>query len=247
MSLEQVQRVYETLGKVDPLWAVLTDDRYRGNKWDPREFFATGRAEIDSVMTELAAQQIVVQRGAALDFGCGVGRLTQALCEHFESVTGLDIAATMVAGAQKWNLHADRCRYLVNTTEAIPELPSASLDFIYSNISLQHSPPRCQRNYLSEFMRLLKPGAIAVFQVRIGPHRRDGSLSERWYRLRSETLRPLWKRMRGRPPVQVHTISEQDVQETIANRGGEVLACVDADTTRRSSRKSMRITVRKLR
>ena len=247
MTLERVQRVYETLGKEDPLWAVLTDDRFRGNKWDPSEFFATGQAEIASVMTELAAQHIDVERNAALDFGCGVGRLTQALCEHFESVVGIDISASMVAGAETWNRHADRCHYLVNTTDDIPVLASASLDFIYSSISLQHSPPRCQRNYLREFMRLLKPGAAAVFQVRIGPHRRDGSPSERWYRLRSETLRPLWKRLRGRPPVQLHTISEKDVRETIADAGGEVLASVDADASRRSSRKSVRFTVRKLR
>ena len=47
--------------------------------WDPDEFFAYGRAEIDDVLVRLA--DLGLRRGnrRALDFGCGVGRLTQAL------------------------------------------------------------------------------------------------------------------------------------------------------------------------
>ena len=47
MNLDSVRRVYEKLGSEDPMWAVLTDDRFRNNNWDPEQFFATGRAEVD--------------------------------------------------------------------------------------------------------------------------------------------------------------------------------------------------------
>ena len=245
MGLEKVQATYEQLGSEDPLWAILTDDRFRGNKWDPAAFFATGREEIAQVLRDLAAQGHKVGGGTALDFGCGVGRLTQALCVHFQQVIGIDISTTMIDGAIKWNQHGERCRYLVNTTATIDAVADGTVDFVYSNITLQHSPPRYQVGYIAEFLRMLRPGGLAVFQVRIGPYRAPGSIADAWYRLKSETLRPLWKRMRGRPPVQSHTISERDVQEAVARAGGRVLAAVNTDKVPRRSRRSLRYTIQK--
>lgn len=245
MGLENVKRVYEKLGQADPLWAILTDDRYRGNRWDPTAFFDTGRVEIKEVMTSLESEGIVPAVGSALDFGCGVGRLTQALCQKFESVIGVDISSTMIEGANRWNQFGERCRYIVNTTPTIPRVADSSIDFVYSNIALQHSPPRYQRSYIGEFVRMLRPQGVAVFQVRIGPHRDEGSLQERWYRFTSETLRPGWKRMRGRPPVQVHTISERNVEQVIATAGAEILAVTNADEVPRASRRSLRYVIRK--
>ena len=55
MSLKNVQKAYEKIGVDDPLWAILTDDNKRGNKWDPEEFFATGKDEINSIIAYLGA------------------------------------------------------------------------------------------------------------------------------------------------------------------------------------------------
>ena len=35
-------------------------------------------------------------RRSALDFGCGIGRLSQALAEHFDQVYGVDISPKMI-------------------------------------------------------------------------------------------------------------------------------------------------------
>ena len=245
MSLEKIQSVYEALGRDDPLWAILTDDRFRGNKWDPREFFRTGQTEIEEVFCDLEAHHLDPRRGCAVDFGCGVGRLTQALCTRFDSVIGVDISSTMIDRAVKWNQYGNRCRYLVNTSDALIGIADGSVDFVYSNISLQHNPPRYQMRYIEEFLRVLRPGGLAAFQVRIGPHRPQGSLSERWYRLKSETLRPVYKRLRGRPAVQAHTVSEQDVHTAVGARG-TILYTVNTDRRRRASRQSLRYVVQKL-
>lgn len=243
MSLDDVRRVYENLGQDDPLWAVLTDDRYRHNKWDVEQFFATGRQEIEQAFAQLAEFSVPRPDGSALDFGCGVGRLTQALCPHFDSVVGIDISATMVAKADEFNRFPDKCRYVANTEPRLVGFDDASFDFVYTNISLQHSPPRYQVGYLEEFLRILKPGGVAMFQVRIGPHRAAGSPGELVYRLRSEILKPWWKRVRGRPPVQVHTISERTVEETVRRAGGTIVAAIDADASLRKSRRSLRYIV----
>ena len=88
MDLRELQRNWDILGKEDPLWAIITWADKKGNKWDLAEFFASGEHEIGEVMQYLSALQLAYRRGRALDFGCGVGRLTRALAGHFSRATG---------------------------------------------------------------------------------------------------------------------------------------------------------------
>ena len=245
MGLDRVKRVYERLGEDDPLWAVLTEDSRRGGGWDPEEFFATGREEIAGVFDELERLDALPKAGAALDFGCGVGRLSQALAERFQSVVGLDISSTMVRAAERYNEHGERCRYLVNETERLAEIPDASQDFVYSAIALQHSPPASQVAYLGELLRVLKPGGIGAVQLRIGPDRRPGGLMELSDAIFFGWMKPTWKRLRGRPPVQVHRVGEKAARAAIEAGGGRVLAATPTDEDRRKSRRSLRFTFRK--
>src|SRR4029453_17456242 len=81
----------------DPLWAVLSEDSKSGGRWDVARFFQTGVSEIASVLYQLESRGLDLARGSALDFGCGVGRLTQALAPHFRHVTGVDVSPRMLA------------------------------------------------------------------------------------------------------------------------------------------------------
>jgi len=240
MSLDDVRKTYEGLGKEDPLWAVLTDDRYRHNKWDPEQFFETGRKEVAEVLGHVRGLGLEIPTGRALDFGCGAGRLSQALCESFEHVVGVDISSTMVQTAEGYNRHGERCRYLVNTRDDLALLDDASFDFVYSSITLQHVAPEYQFKYIAEFFRLLRPGGIAVFQIRSGPRYEPGSLGAKIYRLRTEYLRPYWKKIRGRPMVQVHTVAHSQVEETIASSAGRLADVTCVDKKHRRSGKSLR-------
>ena len=97
MDLRELQRHWDTFGRTDPFWAILTDPSRRGNKWDPASFFATGRDEVAAHMAEATRLGVPQARRRALDFGCGAGRLTQALADHFDAVVGVDVAPSMVA------------------------------------------------------------------------------------------------------------------------------------------------------
>lgn len=231
MSLKNVQKAYEKVGADDPLWAILTDNKKRGNKWDPEEFFETGRIEINSVISYLKSIDVEINYGNAFDFGCGVGRLTQGLCYHFDQVTGVDISSTMIAGAIKYNKFGKNCTYITNTEPNLKCLNSNSFDFVYTNIVLQHMAPRYQVEYIKEFFRVLKPGGKALFQVRTpkGSSPKPGSFAEKVYNFKMEKLKPFWKTVRGRPPIQVHTISSHIVEQVIAKSGATLLdvKCVD--------------------
>lgn len=86
MTLKRLRRHWDLLGKKDPLWAVLALESKRGNRWGVDEFFATGQDEIEEVTKYVEALGVELDRRNALDFGCGVGRLTQALADRFEVV-----------------------------------------------------------------------------------------------------------------------------------------------------------------
>jgi SAM-dependent methyltransferase len=116
-----------------------------------------------------------IRRGAALDFGCGVGRLTQALCRHFERAVGVDIAPSMIRLANQFNRFGDRCRYCLNEANDLRLFADDSFDFIYSNLVLQHMQPDYSKNYIKEFVRVLAPGGIAFFQLPGLPGERDYS------------------------------------------------------------------------
>lgn len=165
MKLQDASKNWTALGEDDPLWVVLTDPDKKGNRWNEQEFFATGQAEISTMFDGLKAAGLSPASGRALDFGCGVGRLTQALAARFDAVDGVDISASMVRHAETYNRFPNRVVYHLNVRSDLATFQTAQYDFICTLIALQHTPPRFQLGYLADFLRLLKPGGCACFQT----------------------------------------------------------------------------------
>ncbi len=165
MELAELQKHWHTYGKEDPLWAILTVPEFKGGKWDPDAFFQNGVQEIGEQMDIIHALGMELRHGRALDFGCGVGRLTQALCLHFDECHGVDIAPSMIEAARAFNRHGDKCHYHLNEADNLHLFADDQFDFIYTVIVLQHMQPAYSRRYLQEFMRILAPGGLLVFQL----------------------------------------------------------------------------------
>jgi len=192
MHLKQLQTSWEEFAKEDSMWAILTDPRRKGRTWTPHEFFATGQADIDALMACLDSLQIRVSVDTALDFGCGIGRLSQGLCRYFTKVNGVDISASMIEAAKSYNQHGHQCTYHLNTKPNLKLFSDSSMTFVYTVITLQHIPGHIQQRYVEEFFRLLKPGGVAVFQTLYS--------SSAW-RFVPARIVDLWRiiRHRGRP------------------------------------------------
>ncbi|MGI9092019.1 MAG: methyltransferase domain-containing protein [Mycobacteriales bacterium] len=169
MDLRELGESWNKFGKADPMWAILSLPEAKFGRWDPEEFFANGRAEIADFLT--LADRVVgrhgaaLRRGRSLDFGCGIGRLTQAMCLHFDRVDGVDIAPSMIDQAREWNTYGDRCEYHLNTVDDLSIFDAASFDFVYTAHVLQHMEQRYQRRYVAEFARILAPGGVAMFEL----------------------------------------------------------------------------------
>jgi ubiquinone/menaquinone biosynthesis C-methylase UbiE len=172
---------WEELAKVDPLWAILTSSDRLGGGWELAEFFDTGEAEIAEMLRVADDLGEPVRRDRALDFGCGVGRLSRPLAERFRECVGLDISEGMVTLARELNEDRPNCRFLVNAAPDLGQLESDSFDLVYSALVLQHMPSvEVVEAYVGEFLRVLRPGGLAVFQalshiplaLRLQPRRR---------------------------------------------------------------------------
>ncbi len=233
MSLKTVKQTYEKLGRDDPLYAVLSEKKFQHNRWDPQAFFETGAKEIDEALRYVQDAGCKLQFQRALDFGCGVGRLSQALAERFQNVVGVDIAESMVERAREFNRFGDRVVYLANATDDLRMLDGDSFDFVYSNITLQHIPPEHGKNYIREFLRVLRPGGLALFQAPSGRPYRSGSLGEVLYYLRRRYLRRLWRAMRRRPQVEIHYIPRAEVESLLGAAGGVLVDVVPVGRTGR--------------
>lgn len=165
MDLDDVQRHWNEWGRRDPYFAIISRPDRRGNRWDLDEFFRTGVDDIDAMLGWLQKLHVPVEPGRVLDFGCGVGRLTQALARTFAECDGVDIAPSMIERARELNQFGDRVRYHVNDRNDLTLFEDGSFDLVYSIIVLQHIEPVYSMAYVREFARILAPGGVVVFQL----------------------------------------------------------------------------------
>ncbi len=226
-QLAKLRRVWGALGQDDPLWAVLSQSDKRGGRWQADEFLATGQIEIDSQLAALAISGLPLQRDIALDFGCGAGRLSRALASHFNRVIGVDVSATMVAAARALNADIANIEFIENAASELSGIDDESVDFVFSHITLQHIPARLAIGYVEEFLRVLAPGGVAVFQFVDGSDaswrgRLFGLASNRWL---NPLRRLLWRR---RDVFEMHVLAESELRDRLAEHPAiHLLAALD--------------------
>ncbi len=226
MDLTQLRSEWTRLGTDDPLWAVLSNPGKRGGLWDPVEFFALGVHDVTTVLGKVAGANVTVARGRALDFGCGVGRLTQALAKQFDEVVGVDIAESMLDSARRFDRSDGRCRFVANTTSDLAQFPDASFDFIYSHIVFQHMEPRYSLGYIREFARLLRPQGVTVFQIPVPDS--TGRLADRIKQRFPSIVKGLHRlRKPGQPIIEMYAVPQHDIEQTLADGSVRIFATTE--------------------
>jgi ubiquinone/menaquinone biosynthesis C-methylase UbiE len=174
---ERYRRDWELNARVDPMWSVLSLPDKMGGGWTEDDFYKIGEQEIDEVLRWMDSHEIRLEStGKALDFGSGLGRLTEALGRRFKTVVGIDISESMIeqAKARGAASEASNIRYVLSSSADLSPLGIETFDFIYSNITLQHLNSDLQDTYIGEFTRLLRPGGVVAFQIPSQPGRGRG-------------------------------------------------------------------------
>lgn len=149
---------WRELGASQPYWGVLSHPDFRSEKITPEgieTFYASGRdfiAEMIRTLVELTGE---APQGPALDFGCGVGRLAEAMADHVPT-TGLDISPGMLELARK------RGKAVYTDT-----LPPGPFGWINSFIVFQHIVPDRGLTILADLLARLAPGGMISIQLTV--------------------------------------------------------------------------------
>ena len=167
---QRIAAQWQTLGQDEPLWSVVTQERFRSSTASPADidaFYASGEEEVrilEAILTR--AGRSLTDFSACFELGCGVGRVTGALAKHFATVHAWDVSASHLDHARQRLIpetHPNVCFGLVERPEQFEALPS--FDFFYSRIVLQHNPPPAMAFMLERILAQLQPGGMACFQV----------------------------------------------------------------------------------
>lgn len=223
---------WDTLARLDPLWAICSRSETRGGRWDRNAFFATGEDEIARVLARPEARP--AQFGRALDFGCGVGRVTRALARRFGTCYALDSSAAMIDAARRLNPDCANCVFVYRGADDLSEVEAESIDFVYSTFVLQHLPRERVLRYIREFVRVARPGGAIVFQLpeRL-PLRRRLQPRRRLYRqLRRLGLAEAWLYRTARlHPIGMISVRRHRVEAAVADAGAIIVATEGVDPT----------------
>ena len=164
-DLLAVANTWEALARSDPLWAILSEPGKRGRHWNCDAFFRNGEQQVKELLARAEASGALIGLGNALDFGCGVGRLSRAMASRFDKVIGIDISETMIKIARELNTDRPNLGFLLNKHNDLKILGDSQFDFVCSHITLQHIRPKLAESYIREFFRVTRPGGHVYFQI----------------------------------------------------------------------------------
>jgi len=160
---------WEKWGKNNPYYGVLTHEKYRSKNLDENvklEFFESGKKDIEHIIRTCRRKiDKSFSPEMALDFGCGVGRLTIPLAKIAGHVVGVDVSKSMLNEAR------NNCEeYNINNVsffESDDKLSKLNekFDFIYSLLVFQHIPTERGIRIFEKLLHLLQDGGIAALQI----------------------------------------------------------------------------------
>lgn len=163
-DFDQLQETWKNFGNVAPHWSVLTQEHYKPHhiKNTESDFYNTGKRAIVFFESILKKHNSTFKDKVVLDYGCGVGRLTQPCSEISYKVYGMDISKPHLEIAK--NLVPNAEFFLVDNYKNIPKI-NEHPDIIFSIIVLQHTRPKLIMRYVQSLLMILNNDGIALLHI----------------------------------------------------------------------------------
>jgi SAM-dependent methyltransferase len=165
---EKIKEAWIHLGIIKPHYSVMNQPDFLpeniGDSIDA--FYASGEEEAKVVENILARHDCASLPGKiCLEYGSGVGRVTMGLACRFAWVHGYDISPGHLAYATERATEIGLTNITLHLCAENFFEPLGECDVAYSRIVFQHNPPPVQGRLIKSFLRAVKPGGIAIFQV----------------------------------------------------------------------------------
>ncbi len=214
---------WRELGATQPYFGVLSHADFLSENITPpaiEAFYATGQACITEVVGSLERTMGSTPAGRALDFGCGVGRLAEAMCAYADPVTGYDISPGMLALARQRG----------GAATYVGELPDGPFDWINSFIVFQHIPPARGFAILKDLMTRLAPRGVISLQFTVWREARlePPSLAG-WKGPIRAIRRRLWLANRPKGDIRMYDYDLSQVVRVLNRAGIEEMHLVSTD------------------
>ena len=153
--------------KRDPLY--WTVNSVPEGKWNMFQYLQTGEATVSSSLIMFAqVLSIPLADKTCYEIGCGAGRLTVQLAQHFKHVMAMDVSGEMLNKARETlaNQGLDNVEFIEGNGVDFQPTEDASVDVVYSANVFQHIPdPTMQMKYLLETGRVLKLGGLFMISL----------------------------------------------------------------------------------
>lgn len=166
----RIAQEWKKFGETEVYHSVLTQEDYRGEKISEdkkRDFFESGKITLEELLNFLRRNGIETKKfKRALDFGCGVGRLSAHLSKYAAKVIGVDVSPGHLAEAHKNIEQLNIGNVELLQIKSIDDLSALSdFDLVISIIVLQHNPPPLMAIIFRRLLRSLCVGGVAVIQM----------------------------------------------------------------------------------
>lgn len=152
--MNRQKRLWEELAKKSSKYHINTDF---GREITDDQFKQSGQEDYKKLISD---DGLIWTRDSILDFGCGIGRITEFMAKDFKNVIGMDISLTMLAQGRKRLKAYNNVKFLETDGVNIP-LSEDSIDFVFSYLVFQHIKDRNMvEGAFREILRVLKSGGV---------------------------------------------------------------------------------------
>ncbi len=162
---EKMRRDWDRRARVDPrYWVAATEEA------DEASYLESGARDVRALLDGLEGR--VGADARVLDLGCGIGRMTARLVDHFAEVVGVDVSPAMIEEARAQHGETEGLRFQANSGADLSDFGDADFDLVFSYSVLPHLPPDVVRAYFFEVNRVLRSGGWFRYQFWVGPEPR---------------------------------------------------------------------------
>lgn len=168
----------------DPLYAVATcpgRSKDGAKPWSDDEFYALGKSDWEDFRARWELYGL--DRDSCVEIGCGAGRITRHMAEHFGVVHALDISEDMLAYARR-NVSASNVEFRRTSGADLPVF-DCTISGVFSCHVFQHFDSlEVARNYFWEIYRVLSEGGTFMIHAPIYRWPDHSQMYDWWHRNR---------------------------------------------------------------